>query len=181
MKIALKFFKVIGLPTEPVANSVYYVIDEENEVTAMWVTDNDGQAFPLGGNGVGVEVTIPITTEALADGAIEVGTVEIARSFRLKRIIADKYTEIRLYGDAAARTDDAAREFGDNSFIGSESRLIASLLLDTEEALSWRCSPPALGQNTDDPTSPTIYYSIKNLSGSTTPITITLKVLIEEI
>jgi hypothetical protein len=42
-------------------------------------------------------------------------------------------------------------------------------------------SPPANGQNTDVPTSATIYYSIKNLSGATGAVTVTLKVIIFEV
>lgn len=51
MNIELKFFKVTGLPSEPRANSVYYVLDDDDQIVQMWVTSNDGTAFAIGGGG----------------------------------------------------------------------------------------------------------------------------------
>jgi hypothetical protein len=128
-----------------------------------------------------VERTIVITTGSLANNAIENGSVQIARCFKLKKISIDRACEIRLYGDSTARTNDAGRTLGDLSFMFSQSRYICGLRLDIITGLNWFMSPPAIGMNTDVPTTPTIYYSIKNTSGSTSTVTVTLKVIIEEV
>lgn len=44
--IILKFFKVLGLPSEPEANAVYYVIGDD--FAEWYVTDADGVASPSG-------------------------------------------------------------------------------------------------------------------------------------
>jgi len=131
-------------------------------------------------NSTFVERTITITTGSLADEAVETGTVEIARLSQIKKVVADRYSETRLYGTAAARTADASRDFGDFSFLGTQSQFWLGVLLNAATGLTWFMSPPALAQNCEVPTSATIYYSIRNLSGSTSTVTITLKVIILE-
>lgn len=128
-----------------------------------------------------VERTISFVTGSLANLATEVGTIQIARHFNVKKVSVDQYSEFRLYGEAAARTADLSRSFGDLSFIGKQSKYILGLKLDGTTGLNWFMSPPAVGMNSDVPTTPTIYYYIKNNSGITTAINVTLKVLVLEV
>lgn len=128
-----------------------------------------------------VERTITITTGVIGNGAVENGTVQIARLAKIKRITSTELSRVRLYGDSSARTADAAREFGDHSIIGTQHRLLLDMLFTISTGLTWFLSPIAIAQNTDTPTSATIYYAIENNSGGAASITVTLKVIIEEV
>jgi hypothetical protein len=126
------------------------------------------------------ETTVTLTTGTLADAATETGTISIARNFLIKKVVIDRYSEVRLYGDSSARTADITRLFGDFSFVGSQSRYITGLKLTASTGLTWFMSPPAVGENTDSPTSATIYYYVKNNSGSSHSVQIDFHVLILE-
>jgi hypothetical protein len=47
MQIPVKHFKVIGLPSETEPNAFYYIFDEENDLAAAWITNEDGDPFPV--------------------------------------------------------------------------------------------------------------------------------------
>lgn len=126
------------------------------------------------------EQSFSVTTGSLANAASETGTIQIARHFIVKKVITNQNSEIRLYGSSSARSADATRIFGDLSFIGTQSEYILGLLLNTSTGLTWFMSPPAVGENCDNPSSPAIYYRITNNSGSTNTVTVTFKVIILE-
>lgn len=45
-RVNLNFYKVLELPAEPIADSVYYILDEDNEIASWYVTTSEGVAIP---------------------------------------------------------------------------------------------------------------------------------------
>jgi hypothetical protein len=45
MQIPVKFFKVLGLPSEPEANAFYFIFDEDEDIVDVRLTDIDGVPF----------------------------------------------------------------------------------------------------------------------------------------
>ena len=45
-RVNLNFYKVLELPDECVPDSIYYVLDVENNVAEIWVTTSEGVAIP---------------------------------------------------------------------------------------------------------------------------------------
>ena len=69
MVTPLKFFKVLSLPAEPVADAIYYVKTAPNLVECF-VTDDNGTPVPVGG------VTIPEGALLIANKLSEFATPE---------------------------------------------------------------------------------------------------------
>lgn len=115
-----------------------------------------------------------ITTSSLADEAEDTGEVEIARTSLVKHIEVSDDCRVRMYKTAAHRTADAARDFGDISFNGTDHGIILDILFDG--VTEWELSPEAICSNGDDPITRDIYWAVQNLSGGTTTIDVDVKV-----
>ncbi len=119
-------------------------------------------------------------TAAIANNATENGTVILGKRFQLSRVLTSHNARIRLYKTAAARTADAARAFGANSWYGTEHKMICDLRLNATTGLDWDMSPDAFGGNGDVPIVNQVYYAIQNLSGGTQAITVTFTATVTE-
>lgn len=124
--------------------------------------------------------TTTLVTASLADQATETGTVVLAKTFALGRVVADQYCRIRLYSTAAARTADAARLATVPPELGSQHGVIFDLVIDSADKLDWICSPLAYGSNQEGTPTTAIAYSVTNLSGGTQVITIDFTFTSEE-
>lgn len=124
--------------------------------------------------------TTSLTTGTLTPGQTENSTVTLAKTFALGKIVASDYCRIRLYSTAAARTADATRPSTTQPTIGAQHGVIADLVLDTMDKLTWIMSPLAYGANEETSPSTSISYAITNLSGSTEALTIVFSFTSEE-
>lgn len=127
-------------------------------------TGATGATGPPGG--LSSRATVTKTTASLATNAVETGTVAMAKSFSLMKVVATRPCRIRLYSTAAQLTADAARPFATAIAAGTDHGLIVDLLLDASH-LSWILSPEAEGSNLETSPSANISYSIQNVDVTT--------------
>ena len=137
----------------------------------------------VGGSGGGTATALSgtsITTGVLATGAIESGSVSLAKALTVFGATVGTPARIRLYSTAAARDADVNRSNMVPVTPGSQHGMILDLYLNTSDKFTWVMSPPAQGASADTPQTATIYYSITNLSTSSRAITATLTYLPQE-
>ena len=118
---------------------------------------------------------LPVTSSSIAAGAD--GNVDITNGYKVYTLFKIKTSVaswVRVYCDAAKRTDDASRGLGNDPLPGSG--VIAEVLTSTanEEVL---ITPGIMGFNNDNPRVNKIYLAINNRTGSATAVTVTLTVL----
>lgn len=114
-----------------------------------------------------------LTTGSVASGAEEQGTIDMgAKTQMLLLIESDRACRLRFYATSAARATDLSR--------GTDADPPAGRGVQGE--FIWQTSHQKIVNfvdlfNADDPVTNTIYYTYKNLSGSTGTATITMTVL----
>lgn len=122
------------------------------------------------------EADATIVTASLADTAVEEDTVTLGKVSIIARIEADRACRVRLYNTAAARTADAARAVGvDPTVAGLIAECVfagAGTALAREAAIAYDCEAVRTGD---------IPYSIQNLSGSASTVTVTIPRLVLEV
>lgn len=143
-----------------------------------FLRDDGAWAVTTGSGGVGARGDVVITTAALADGATENGTSALGKAFIPLQITVDRACRVRLYQTSAARTADASRAPG--TLPTGEHGVILDVRLDTGTGLVWDVFQPPTGANMDSPVTSTIYYAIKNESGSTSTVQVTVTRLLME-
>lgn len=137
-------------------------------LTLEWVI-----AFTAGGSSVSSRSDVPFTTASLAANASGTGAVLISVSYKVLRITTDRPARVRLYQTAAQRDADLSRAFG----VSPEGE--HGLILDVQTSvgdLSVPFSPLAIGVNLDAVPTANAYYTVQNLSGATSPVTVTAQV-----
>jgi hypothetical protein len=134
--------------------------------------DTPGQ----GGAGLESRREVTLTTASLANGAEETGTIDIgAPGVRLLKIESDRACWFRPYPTAATRTLDEDRSQDTDPPTG---RVFADFIwLTAHEKI---VTPPVDLFNADSSVAEVIYYSVKNISGTTGTITLTLTVVSNE-
>lgn len=140
-----------------------------------------------GGGGALSRTTASITTASLSTLGVENGTIAMAKTIGLIAIYASTQCRVRLYSTVAQQTLDAARPFSVPPTAGTQHGVICDLQLDNNSVPSgvfpttWYMASPAFGSNCDTPPTANLYYSIENLSGTTSPVTVTFTYLAEEV
>lgn len=131
---------------------------------------------PSTGGGLPSRRTVVLTTASLANGSTETGTIDIgAPAVTLLAIESDRACWFRPYPTAAARTLDSSRSSDADPPTG---RVFADFIwLSAHEKI---VIPVVDLFNFDASVSNSIYYSLKNTSGSTGVTTITMTVLSKE-
>lgn len=113
-----------------------------------------------------------VTTTTLSQGISAQAAVPMSTVFALLRVSVNNPARVRLYSTKAAQTADVNRDTATPVTIGSESGIIADLLLLGNTELTWTCSPAILGFNDDDPRVSTIYVTVTNPNPSSTTFTV---------
>jgi hypothetical protein len=121
---------------------------------------------------------VAFVTGSLANGAREEGSFALGKSSLVHKIVASHKSRIRFYSTSTGRDADATRSIGTLAAWGVG--LLLELLLDQSSLLTFLMQPPANCLNRDDTVSTTIYYSVTNISGATTAITVTVSRLLIE-
>jgi hypothetical protein len=109
--------------------------------------------------------TTTITTDPLADAAVESGAITLAAGYRLLGFSADFACRVRLYISSDQRAADAGRAIGTDVDIATDHGLILEYVCDA--AVDVSLLPTVDGFC---PSGSTVYYSVQNLSGSTEEI-----------
>jgi len=141
----------------------------------------DGPQGPAGTPGtVEPRTTATLITGTLIPGEVENGSVTLAKTFAVGKIVASDFCRIRLYSTAAARTADALRASTVQPPLSTQHGVILDLVLDTTDKLTWILSPLAYGGNEEVTPTTGISYAVTNLSTSTESLTITFTFTSEE-
>ena len=114
------------------------------------------------------------TTGALAN--LTTGTVTLTgfKSYVLYKLSTSVAAWVRIYSDAASQTADASRVQTADPLPGSG---VISEVVTTPGSLVQKITPGVIGVNLDDSPNSNVYITVTNLSGTTTPVTVSLTVL----
>lgn len=128
-----------------------------------------------GGGGAQPRTTATITTASLASDASETGHVTLAKSYRLLRVAMDRAARLELYTTDAKRDADAGRAQGTDPT--GDHGVVLDVALgggDYTGILDLDLVPEVLGASLEDAPSTSIPYRVTNLSGSASPVAVTL-------
>lgn len=133
-----------------------------------------------GGGGVGTLARgdVVATTASLANNAQEIGSINLGKTFIPVRITVDQPCRVRLYETAADALADASR--GPGTQPAGEHGLILDVRLDAITGLAWDVIDPPTGTDMEAVPAGTISYIIKNESGATNAVTLTVSRLLLE-
>lgn len=113
------------------------------------------------------------TTASLANGASgNVAYADLGKSYALYSVTVDKESWVRIYSDTASRTADASRNQGDDP---PEGAGIIAEFIATSANTTFKVTPAVYGYIDNSET--TIPAAVKNNSGSTGTVTVTLTAL----
>ena len=114
------------------------------------------------------------TSSSIVSGADGNLTIAGYRGYVLYKIKPSVASWVRIYCDAASRTNDANRSEGNDPSPGSG---VIAEVLTTSADQEVLLTPGVMGFNNDSSPSTNIYLAINNRSGSATAVTVTLTVL----
>lgn len=133
---------------------------------------NDLEYLATGGGGAGApRDAVTKTTASLADQAAESGIVTMATGYRLSKIVTDRPARVRLYATAAQRDADLTRDPADDPV---DDHGLMFEFISTTSFLSAVLSPMVDGYSLETTPSGDIPYTITNMSGAASPVTVTL-------
>ncbi len=112
--------------------------------------------------------TASVTTASVANNANTTGTITMAKSTLVYKVVVSELCRVRLYGTAAGQSADLSRPVTDAA--DWNVTLLVELLLDDVSLQTFKMQPPAIVENQDTVVVSDIYYTITNLSGITTTI-----------
>ena len=127
-----------------------------------------------GGIGLGSRTTKSASTASLADQAIGNTSVTGAfKSYAVLKIQVDEAAWVRVYTDSASRTADASRLETDDP-APSAGVVVETITTGASTVL---ISPAVYGFNNENPVTDVIPIAVKNKSGGTAIVTVTLTLL----
>lgn len=124
-----------------------------------------------GGGSVEPRATVAKTTAALADQSSETGVITMATGYRVFQLETSVPARVRLYDTIANRDADAARAIGDDP-VGDHGLVLE--YITATGLLAATLSPAVDGYSLESTPDIHIPYRITNLSGGTSPVTVTL-------
>ena len=129
------------------------------------------------GTGASARSTSSVTSSSLTDGNSENLTITGFKGYALLKIQTSAAAWVRIYTDTTSRSNDSSRsELTDPS---PGSGVIAEVITTGNQTIL--ISPAVLGFNNENPIVTNIPITVKNKSGGTTAITITLTIIQLEI
>ena len=127
----------------------------------------------IDGGDAGRRTTANAATSSIANNAAGNITIVAAKTYALLKIQTSAAAWVTLYTDAASRVADASRSETTDPTPGSG--VIAEAI--TTGAATQIITPGLIGWNNDGTPASTVYVKVKNKSGSTQAITVTLHYL----
>ena len=145
--------------------------------TSQWVSTGSGPTGAQGAQGAsgaaGSRTTANASTGTIANNASANISITAAKVYALLKIQTSAAAWVTLYTDAASRAADASRNETTDPAPGSG--VIAEAI--TTSAATQIITPGLIGWNNDGTPASTVYAKVKNKSGSTGSITVTLHYL----
>ena len=126
-----------------------------------------------GGSGMASRTTVSGTTAAVADGIAVPLTVTGFKGYALLSIQTSVAAWVTVYSSAASRTSDATRTIATDPQPGTG--VIAEVI--TTGAQTQKFSPATIGYSDEATPDNNIQLKVVNRSGSTNPVTVTLKLI----
>lgn len=127
----------------------------------------------VGSNQLGVRTDVSQSTGSIASGASANITFSGFKAYTLYKVQTSHAAWVTIYTDTSSRSSDSSRSQTTDPTPGS------GVILDviTTGAQTQLITPATIGFNNDTPASTSIYARVKNNSGSTQNITVTLTIL----
>ena len=161
-----------GPSTLPVGGSTGQVLAKASgsNYDVTWTTVSGG------GGGVGLVSRGNAVGEATGVSAGASSTINIVgpKTYVLSKVTTSSPAWVRIYSDAASRTNDAARLEGTDPLPGSG---VIAEVITTPGFLTQLITPGVIGFNDDTTVADVVYVSVKNTDSVTRDITVTLSLL----
>lgn len=171
------FSSLTGTPT---TLSGYGITDSPTALTDLGISDGTtGQVLTTNGagtfsfqdvSGLNSRATVSGTTASIANGADDDVDITGYKGYFLYKIQTDGAAWVRIYTNAAKRTADAGRSEGQDP--GADSGVIAEVI--TTGAQTVVVAPGVIGFNDESPVTNIIPCAVRNKTGSTGTVTVTL-------
>lgn len=153
-----------------VFNNTITEISHSSDLGCILELESDSIAKVISKGGFGVVKTVTILTTSLAANATFLSPVTLGISAKIRKITASGVAWIRLYGNSTQRTADANRS------INTAAPTQAGIALNVNTSSFYtQTLDAAWFENFDTTPGATGYLSIKNLSGSTVAISVTIE------
>lgn len=156
--------------TRPTGAAVVHWIGSVEPTNAtnndLW-TDTDAAA-----GGSSARASVLYTTASLAHNAAETGTVTMAKSYKLIRVVTDRAARVQVYSTAALRTADASRNTSTDPDITTNHGVVLDLVTSSG-VLDFYLSPQVDGSNFESTPSSAIPIRVTNISGATSTVAVT--------
>ena len=171
------FSSLTGTPTTLAG---YGITDSPSDITDLGIADGTvGQVLTTDGagtftfedvSGLNSRATVAGTTASIADGADDDLDITGYKGYFLYKIQTDGAAWVRIYVNAAKRTADAARTEGQDP--GPDAGVIAEVITTGAETVI--VAPGIIGFNDESPVTNVIPCAVRNKTGSTGTVTVTL-------
>jgi hypothetical protein len=162
-----------GPSTLPIGGSTGQVLAKASgsNYDVTWTTVSGG-----GGGGVGLVTRGNAVGTATGVSAGASSTINIVgpKTYVLSKVTTSSRAWVRIYSDAASRTNDAARLEGTDPLPGSG---VIAEVITTPGFLTQLITPGVVGFNNDTTVADVVYVSVKNTDLVTSDITVTLSLL----
>jgi hypothetical protein len=160
-----------GPSTLPIGGSTGQVLAKASgsnyDVTWTTVSGGGGGGLVTRGNAVG-------TATGVSAGASATINIVGPKTYILSKVTTSSPAWVRIYSDAASRTNDAARLEGTDPLPGSG---VIAEVITTLGFLTQLITPGVIGFNNDTTVADVVYVSVKNTDSVTSDITVTLSLL----
>jgi len=114
-----------------------------------------------------------ITTASLATGATEMDTMLLSKTCEIQCITTSQPAWVRVYDNAISQSADSGRGY-DNPVIYSGNGIVMDAITTITNLSIW-LNPKPIFSNPND--NSTLYISITNMSGASTPVTLNITYL----
>lgn len=121
---------------------------------------------------------ITLATSTLSVNATENGSVAIGKAGQMIKVTADRFSRVRLYKNASARTSDLNRKPGSNPSL--TAGVICDLVFDSQSGLALDVQSFMWAQ-TETSVTPNIPYAVQNRSSSIAPVSVVFTRLLHEL
>lgn len=150
------------------------IADFITAIAGTGLTATNGVLAASGGSGgLPTRSTVTGTTSSIADGASADLNITGYKSYSLYTITTDKAAWVRIYANNASRSSDSSR--AETSDPLPDAGVIAEVITTGAETVL--VSPGVVGYNLESTPTTTIPCAVKNKSGSTGTVQVTLNVL----
>jgi hypothetical protein len=112
-----------------------------------------------------------INTGSITDGTVHSGTVTLAKSFLVLKLVVNVNSRIRLYSSTASRDADVSRLLTTPPDPATQNGVICDIELNGVTGLTWFLNPTAVGSDSKSTPDGIVGYNITNQSGITQAVT----------